>query len=215
MEDFITQYIFVASGLQLTLEVTVAAILISVVFGTVLAILKHAHILEFFVDSFISVVRGTPLIVQLSLIYFSIPQLVGIKLSVLSASIIAFGMNSSAYTAEILRGGIKSIPRGQFEAARSLHIPRFYIWKDIILPQVVINVFPTIIHEIIALIKETAIISMIGGLEVTRRAQVLAAEQFTYFTPLCMAAITYYVIILFLEYLSKRAERHFKYAQNS
>lgn len=215
VEDFITQYIFVASGLQLTLEVTVAAILISVVFGTVLAILKHTHILEFFVDSFISVVRGTPLIVQLSLIYFSVPQLIGIKLSVFSASIIAFGMNSSAYTAEILRGGIKSIPKAQFEAALSLHIPKFYIWKDIILPQVIINVFPTIIHEIIALIKETAIISMIGGLEVTRRAQVLAAEQFTYFAPLCMAAITYYIIILMLEHFSKRVERHFRYAQNS
>lgn len=204
-------FAFIAAGLALTVKVTLASTFISIIFGTILAILKHIRVGKIAIDCFISIIRGTPLLVQLSLIYFAMPQMLDIKLSVLSASIIAFSLNSSAYTAEILRGGIKSVPLGQFEAAKSLHIPTFFMWKDIILPQVVRNVFPTIIHEITTLVKETALISMIGGMEVTRRAQVVAAEKFTYFMPLFMAAATYYVVVLMLAGLSKKIEKKMKY----
>lgn len=215
MDNILQEIIFISSGLYLTLEVTFAAILIAIIFGTVLAVMKYTRTCAILVDAFLSIIRGTPLLVQLSIIYFSLPQLLNIRLSVLDASIIAFGLNSSAYTAVILYTGITSIPKGQFEAAKSLHISKFFTWKDIILPQVIMNIFPTLIHEVIALVKETAIISMIGGMDVTRRAQVVAAEQFTYFTPLCIAALSYYFIILILEYFGKHAEKKFRYAKNS
>lgn len=209
MERLLHDFVFIASGLSLTLKVTLAAICISTILGTVLAVLRYMQKFSFLIDAFVSIIRGTPLLVQLSLVYFSVPQLLSVHLSILAASVITFGLNSSAYTAEILRAGLKSVPLGQFEAAKSLHIPPFFMWRDIILPQVISNVFPTLIHEVIALIKETAIISMIGGLEVTRRAQVVAAEEFTYFVPLCMAGLIYYLIILGLEVISRRVERKF------
>lgn len=209
MERLLHDFVFIASGLSLTLKVTLAAICISTILGTVLAVLRYMQKFSFLIDAFVSIIRGTPLLVQLSLVYFSVPQLLSVHLSILAASVITFGLNSSAYTAEILRAGLKSVPLGQFEAAKSLHIPPFFMWRDIILPQVISNVFPTLIHEVIALIKETAIISMIGGLEVTRRAQVVAAEEFTYFAPLCMAGLIYYLIILGLEVISRRVEGKF------
>ncbi len=87
------------------------------------------------------------------------------------------------------------MPKGQFEAAASLHIPAWYMWKDIILPQVVKNALPALINETIALLKETALISTIGGMDLMRNAQSVSAEHFTYFLPLCIAGFYYYMLV--------------------
>jgi polar amino acid transport system permease protein len=108
--------------------------------------------------------------------------------------------------AEILRSGIGSIPKGQFEAAKMLKIPTLYTWKDIIFPQVFAHIFPAMIGEIIALLKETALIATIGGADVMRRSQMVAAESFTYFIPLCIAGLYYYIIVLIIEYIGKKWE---------
>ena len=198
---------FIGKGLGLTLLLTFGGISIGIVGGTLLAVLRYKGWFKRIIRVFISVVRGTPLILQLSLFYFAIPQLLGIKLSVISAGLLTLGINSAAYMAEVLRAGIESLPKGQFEAAQTLQIPPFPLWRDIILPQVVRNVFPALINELITLLKETALISTLGGMDMMRRAQSVAAEQFTYFAPLCVAGVYYYLLVLLIEYIARKIEK--------
>jgi polar amino acid transport system permease protein len=140
------------------------------------------------------------------------PSIIGFRLSLLSAGILTFGVNSSAYIAEIVRAGIESLPKGQFEAAQALEIPRFYMWKDIILPQVIVNIFPAMINEVIALLKETALIATLGGMDIMRKSQTIAAEQYDYFMPLCIAGIYYYGLVLFIEFIGRKFESCKSYA---
>ena len=179
-----------------------------------MSILRYNNICSFIIARWISLFRGTPLILQLSLIYFTAPSIVGIKLGVIQAGIIAFGFNSSAYIAEILRSGIESIAKGQFEAAKTLKISKYYTWRDIILPQVIRNIFPSFINEIIALLKETALIGTISGMDIMRMAQILGAQQFTYFMPLCIAAAYYYLLVISIEFIGKIVEKRGWYAKN-
>lgn len=199
MNELSQELIFIAKGIILTLQLLGGGIVIGFVLGIIWAISRHQGIAVFAINRFISLIRGTPLILQLSFIYFSAHSVIGLRPSILSAGIIAFGLNSSAYFAEIIRAGIESIPKGQFEAAVSLRIPPLFVWKDIILPQVLTNTFPALVNEAIALLKETALISTIGGMDLMRHAQALAAEQFTYFVPLCIAGAYYYGLALLIE----------------
>lgn len=206
--------LFIGSGLLLTLKLTLGGLFVGLILGTVLAILRYKGWLTFWVNRFISLFRGTPLILQLSFFYFAIPGVLGIKLSILAAGITTFGLNSAAYMAEILRAGIESLPKGQFEAAKTLRIPALPMWKDIILPQVLKNVFPALVNEMITLLKETALISTLGGMDLMRRAQSIAAEQFNYFIPICIAGAYYYLLILLIEYAGRQIERKVFYAQH-
>ena len=204
MEELNQNMLFIGEGVVFTLILLLGGLLIGTLWGVLLALLRHQGIAKPLINGFISVIRGTPVILQLSFVYFAIPALIGFKVNILTAGLLTFGFNSSAYIAEILRAGIENLPKGQFEAARTLHIPGFYTWKDIILPQVIKNILPAYINEMIALLKETALIATIGGMDLMRRAQSVAAEQFTYFTPLCIAALYYYVLVLLIEYLGKK-----------
>ncbi|MDR3285386.1 MAG: amino acid ABC transporter permease [Holosporales bacterium] len=205
MTDIIYYFSHIGVGIVLTLKLLAGSLIIGILFGTLLAVLRYnSGIGRILINGLISVIRGTPLILQLSLIYFTAPYIIGLKLSVISAGIIAFGLNSSAYVAEIIRAGIESLPKGQFEAAKTLAIPNFYMWKDIILPQVFVNIFPALINEIIALLKETAIISIIGGMDIMRSSQVIAAERYEYFLPLCIAGLYYYGLVLIIEWIAKK-----------
>lgn len=212
MEGLIKDILLIGSGILLTLELLIGGLLIGILLGTLCAILRYKKIFTLVINRFISIMRGTPLILQLSFIYFATPGLLGIKLSILAAGIITFGLNSSAYVAEILRAGIENLPKGQFEAAKTLQIPHFYAWKDIILPQVIKNILPAMVNEVIALLKETALISTIGGMDLMRRAQSVASEQFTYFIPLCIAGGYYYGLTLLIEYIGKKMEQKKMYA---
>lgn len=207
MEELAISFLFVAKGIFLTLKLLGGGISLGLVLGVLFAICRYQGIGSRVIYGFISIMRGTPLILQLSLIYFAAPGLIGLHPDILMAGIIAFGLNSSAYFAEIFRAGIENLPKGQFEAAASLEIPTFYMWKDIILPQVIKNIFPAMVNEVISLLKETALISTIGGMDVMRNAQALAAEQFTYFAPLCIAAFYYYALVLLIEALGKKIEK--------
>ena len=138
-------------------------------------------------------------------------MLTGIKQDVLVTGILTFGLNSSAYVAEILRAGIENIPKGQFEAAKSLKIPNFYLWKDIILPQVIKNILPAMTSEVITLLKETSLISTIGGMDIMRKSQTIAAEHLTYFMPLCIAGVYYYLLVMLVEYIGRKVEKRGSY----
>ncbi|GHU20921.1 arginine ABC transporter permease [Alphaproteobacteria bacterium] len=214
MENIWADILYVGSGVLVTLQLLAGAICISVVIGLLMSILRYRGICRSLINGIISVVRGTPLVLQLGLIYFAVPGIFGLKLTAVAAGIISFGLNSSAYVAEILRAGIESVPKGQFEAAQTLGIPVSHMWKDIILPQVVRNILPAMIGEVIALLKETAIISMIGCQDIMRKSQLLAAERFVYFTPLCIAGVYYYCLVLLIEFIGRKIEQSEKYDQN-
>lgn len=203
--------LFIGQGITLTLALLCGGTVIGFVLGLLGAISRYQGIAVTPINRLISILRGTPLILQLSFIYFAAPGLMGFRPSILTAGIIAFGLNSAAYFAEIFRSGIESIPKGQFEAAKTLHIPAFALWRGIILPQVLKNIFPAIVNEIIALLKETALISTIGGMDLMRNAQSLAAQQFTYFVPMCIAGAYYYALVLCLEWAGKQLEKRGHY----
>ncbi|MDR0625459.1 MAG: amino acid ABC transporter permease [Holosporales bacterium] len=213
MSNFFSSFLLIGTGLALTLKLLFGCFIIGLSLGTLLAILKFCKICVHVIDLFVSFLRGTPLLLQLSLIYFSVPGIFGVQLSVLSAGIIAFGINSSAYIAEILRAGIESIPNGQFEAAISLGIPKNRMWRDIIMPQVVKNILPALINEIVDLLKETALIATIGGMDIMRYSQIVGAAQFNYFAPLCIAAIYYYVLVSLITWISRLIERRTSYVK--
>jgi polar amino acid transport system permease protein len=214
MAELISHILFIGRGLALTLQLVAGGLIIGILLGTILSVLRYNKVATFLIATWVSALRGTPLILQLSFVYFTAPALFGIKLSVLAAGIFTFGINSSAYVAEILRAGIESLSKGQFEAARTLAIPPYYLWKDIILPQVIRNILPGLINEIIALLKETALIGTISGLDIMRMAQMLGAEQFTYFMPLCIAGAYYYILVALIEYLGKKIEQRGRYVNH-
>jgi polar amino acid transport system permease protein len=215
MDKLFLNFLQIGAGALVTLRLLGGGLLISAIIGSLLAIIRSRKnsIGAFFVDRFVSVMRGTPLILQLSIIYFSVPGVLGVKLSIITAGVIAFGINSSAYFAEILRSGIESLPRGQFEAAKTLGIPALYMWKDIIMPQVFINIFPAMVNEVIALLKETSMISIIGGMDIMRSSQTIAAEQYEYFVPLCIAGVYYYSLVVFIEFIGRKIENKIAYAK--
>ncbi|MBL7481459.1 amino acid ABC transporter permease [Legionella bononiensis] len=214
MEQISEYILYIDSGMVLTLKLLAGGLLTGLVLGTVLAILRYNGIGKGLITQFISVIRGTPVILQLSFVYFSIPGLTGFRPDILAAGILTFGLNSSAYIAEILRAGIEHLPKGQFEAAATLNVSNFYLWKDIILPQVINNILPALINETIALTKETALISTIGGMDLMRKAQSAASEHFTYFLPLCIAGCYYYALVLLIEFLGKRIAKGGSHVNN-
>lgn len=207
MDTLFNDILFIGSGLVLTLKLLLGSLFLGLILGALLSILYYNNIGCFFVTRYVSLLRGTPLMLQLSLIYFTAPSLVGFKLSVLSAGIVAFGLNSGAYMAEIFRAGINSVPKGQFEAAKTLDIPTFPMWRDLILPQVIKNILPSFINEIISLLKETSLIGIISGMDIMRMAQILGSVKFTYFMPICIAACYYYSLVLLIESLGSYIEK--------
>ncbi len=213
--SLLSDMLFIGQGLVLTLILTLGSMTMGLLLGTGLAICKYNGWMVMLINRYISIARGTPLILQLSFFYFAIPNALNIKLSIISAGIITLGLNSSAYIAEILRAGIESLPKGQFEAAQTLQISTWPMWKDIILPQVIKNILPALINEMITLLKETALIATIGGMDLMRRAQSVAAEQFTYFMPICIAGVYYYGLILLIEYVAQKMAKGDLYVKNS
>jgi len=203
--------LYIIEGTLVTLEYTLISVVLGFLIGTIIALCKisRAAMLQYFASAYISIFRGTPLLVQLSIIYYVLPQ-IGFNLSVFGAGIIAFSLNSSAYVAEIIRGGINSIDKGQFESARALAIPYSLMMKDIILPQVFRNILPSLVNEVVNLLKETAIISVIGGRDIMKRTQEVTAQSYTYFEPLITAAICYYVLVLVFSSIAKYIEMKMK-----
>ena len=201
--DLWSALISIGKGGAITLLLLISSLSVGIVFGTVLTLLRYKKIATWVWDRLISFIRGTPMILQLCMVYYLIPRLTGIKIGVLPAGIMTFGLNSSAYIAEILKAGIKSIPKGQFQAAQTLDIPFYFMWKDIIFPQVLRHILPALISEGISLLKETALIATLGGMDIMRQSQLWAAQECSYFLPLSIAAFYYYALVLCIEYVGR------------
>lgn len=200
---------FIIQGTLVTLEYSISAVFLGMIIGTLLAICKvvDSKILRIFANSYTSIFRGTPMLVQLSIIYFVLPSAVGIKLSVFASGVLAFSLNSGAYISEVIRAGINSVDKGQIEAAKALGIPPILRMKDIILPQALRNILPALVNELINLIKESALISIIGGMDLMRRAQIVSAETYAYFTPMLTAAAAYYILVMMISAFAKILEK--------
>lgn len=168
--------------------------------GIILAIVITSIRLFFSIDIKIisSIIRGTPLMVQLYFCKFCIP----VKLLPWQAGLLAFSINSAIHLVEILRGAIDSIDKGQWEAAQSLIIPRYKLLLDIILPQAIIISLPSLISEMSALLKESAIISIIGETDIMRRAIIIGSVDFQYTLPILTAGCIYFVIFMILKYIA-------------
>jgi polar amino acid transport system permease protein len=196
-------------GTLMTLKVTGVSCVLGLVLGTLIGIGRtwDKRWLSLFLVVYVEAVRGTPLYTQLLLVVFGIPQITGINLDEFTAGVVTIGLNSSAYVAEIIRGGIVSIDRGQMEAARSLGMSRAKAMGYVILPQALRRAIPSLVNEVISMIKGSSLVATIALVDLTRSAQMIASRTYKPFPPLLMAALIYLVMTLSLSHLAARLER--------
>ncbi len=201
--------IFILEGIGVTIQYSLLAVFTGFFVGGLIAIMAISQLkfLKYFARAYVSVLRGTPVLLQLSIWYFVVPKVINMNIPALIAGTIAFSINSSAYIAEIVRAGIRSVDKGQMEAAHTLGVSKFDALLDIVIPQAISNMLPALVNEFISMIKETAVIGMIGVHDLTRRAQLVAAEKYDYFGPMFVAAAGYYTLILVLTFIGKWLEK--------
>ncbi len=185
-------------GLGFTLLISLFAVLLGLAIGILMALMRLSKnkILKFISGVYIDIIRGTPTMVQLLIIYFIIFAQVNIEPWIVGT--IAFGINSGAYMAEIVRGGILSVSHGQTEAGRSLGMTQSQTMMSIIMPQAMKNIIPALGNEFIVLIKETAVIGMISNIDLVGAAKKVQSLTYDYLIPLLSIAIIYYVVIKIL-----------------
>ncbi|MDP4169380.1 MAG: amino acid ABC transporter permease, partial [Bacillota bacterium] len=162
--QFIPSIPYILKGIGVTLQIVILAGILGFALGIILSLFKISSIkfLGWIADAYTSVFRGTPLVLQLMLIYYGSPQVVGYQIEPYTAAIISFAMNSGAYISEVIRGGILAVDKGQREAALALGVPYRQMMWDIILPQALKNILPALMNEFISLTKESAIVTTIG-----------------------------------------------------
>ena len=197
------------NGLKMTLQLTVGAILVGTILGIILALFSISNFkpLRFIAKVYTTIIRGTPTTVQLLIIYNVILVSTTNKLLV---GILAFGINSGAYVAEILRGGIMSVDGGQTEAGRSLGLKQWQTMLYIVLPQAIKNCVPTYTSEFIVLFKETSIAGYIGGVELTKIANMITTQTYSPMVPLIVAALIYLAMVMLLTAVFDRLERRLR-----
>ncbi len=206
------RYQYIITGLQNTIIITLIALFIGLLMGIVIAIVRSIHdllgklkILNVICKVYITIIRGTPAVVQLMIIYFIIFATSSLNSVIIAA--IAFGMNSAAYVAEIVRAGINAVPKGQLEAGSSLGLPFSSTMVLIILPQAIKNILPALCNEGITLLKETSISGYIGITDLTRAGDIIRSQTFDAVVPLLGVALIYLIIVMILTYLVGKLER--------
>ena len=203
---------YLTNGLKITLLVTFFASFLGIVLGFLIAIVRSTHdktgklpILNAFSKLYLTVIRGTPVLVQLMIIYFVI--FASVNVSKVFVAVMAFGLNSAAYVAEIVRSGIMSIDNGQFEAGASLGLnyPKTMIY--IILPQALRNILPALANEFIVLLKETSVAGNIALNDLTKGGDIIRSATYEAFLPLIAVALIYLVLVVALSKLVNLLER--------
>lgn len=185
----------IAQGLEATVLITIAGTIIAMCLGLGLAIMRRSRVkwISLPAEAFVEFVRDTPLLVQLYFLYFGLPVF-GINLSALVTGMIGIGINYSAYTAEVYRAGIESIPRGQWEAAQALNFSHGQTWVRIILPQAIRKVIPALGNYLIAMFKDTPILASIGVLEMLEQAQIVGSQNFRYLEPMTEVGLLFILV---------------------
>ncbi|WP_317856402.1 amino acid ABC transporter permease [Chakrabartyella piscis] len=215
---------YLVDGLQVTLKVTFLAVLLGIVVGILVAIIRSTYdknnkdmpmgvgkvvlgILNAISRLYLTVIRGTPVVVQLMIMYYIIFASSNNKIMV---SVLAFGINSGAYVAEIVRSGIMSVDEGQFEAGRSLgfNYPQTMIY--IIIPQAFKNVLPALANEFIVLLKETSVAGYVALQDLTKAGDIIRSRTYSAFMPLIGVALIYLVMVMFFTWLVAKLERRLR-----
>lgn len=197
MLSILTKYSsYFLTGLKFTLGLSLISVLIGILIGSLLAMLKLSKnkLLRLIATAYIEVVRGTPMLTQLFIVYFGSYVVFGLDMQPFVAGVIAVSLNSGAYVAEIIRSGIQSIDKGQMEAGRSLGMSQSMTMKEIIVPQAVKNILPTLCNEFITVIKETSIVSVIGVTDLMYNVNIVRGISFKPLEPLLIAAVMYFVL---------------------
>jgi len=215
-KSFITYegYKDVLIGLKNTFIIAICGLFIGIFIGTIIASVKvvpnknwFLKVLEKIGDIYVGVFRGTPIIVQLLIMYFIMFPYFGFKVDRLVVAIIAFGLNSGAYVSEIMRGGLMSVDSGQLEAGRSLGLTYTQTMFSVVIPQSIKNILPTLGNELIALVKETSVVSFIAVVDLTKAFRSIADSNYEYVVPYLMLALCYLVIVVILTVIIKFVEK--------
>lgn len=220
-DDFQTDFVkndrwrYLAEGLLVTVEIALCAAIMGIVLGFLIAVVRSTadltgrlKVLDWFCRIYLTVVRGTPVVVQLLIIYFVIFG--SVDISKVLVAIVAFGLNSAAYVAEIIRSGIMSVDRGQMEAGRSLGLSYGTTMRSVILPQAFKNVLPALGNEFIVLLKETSICGYIALQDLTKGGDIIRSQTYDAFLPLFAVAAIYLTMVMLLSHLLKKLELRLK-----
>ena len=220
--NFITdnRWKYLVEGLSTTLIISLFAVMIGILLGFVIAIIRTTHdktgslkILNWISKVYLTVIRGTPAMIQLLIIYYVV--FASVNINKILVAVIAFGINSAAYVAEIVRSGIMSIDNGQFEAGRSLGFSYPKTMVYIILPQALKNVLPALANEFIVLVKETSIVGTIGLMDLTQGGNIIRSNTYEAFMPYIAVAFIYLIIVMILTSLVNRLERRLRKNERS
>lgn len=215
---------YLTDGLQNTILITIGALIIGILLGAMVSVVRVTHdkagkpgiglkLLNGVCQFYLTVIRGTPVMVQLLIMYFVV--FATVDPGKLAVAIIAFGINSGAYVAEIFRSGIMSVDPGQMEAGRSLGLSYGQVMSRIIMPQAVKNILPTLNNEFIALVKETAVVGYIALGDLTRGGDQIRSQTWDAFPPLLAVAAIYLVVVMLLEKLGRTVERRLAQSDRS
>ena len=206
------RYQYILEGLMNTIIIAFFAVLIGIVIGVIIALIRNYYeqtkkgkVANFVAQAYVNIIRGTPVILQLMIIYYVIFKSVDINTVVVG--ILAFGINSGAYVSEIIRSGIISIPKGQKEAGYALGLKYGQVMQYIVLPQAIKNILPALGNEFITLLKETSVGAYIGIVELTKASDIIASRTYDYFFPLLTIAFLYLIMTLGLSKLVNKLER--------
>ena len=213
------RYKYIFEGLFHTILIALFAVIIGIIIGIVIAIIRNNYeinkkfrVLNSISKIYVDIIRGTPVILQLMIIYYVIFK--SVNINILIVGVIAFGINSGAYVSEIIRAGINSIDKGQMEAGLSLGLKYGEVMRLIILPQAIRNILPALGNEFITLLKETSVGAYIGIVELTKASDIIASRTYDYFFPLIIIAIIYLIMTLGLSKLVNVMERRLNNARN-
>lgn len=221
------RYMYLINGLSVTLKITFFAVLIGILLGLFVAIVRSTYdltmlgdskkkgfggillsILNFICKTYLSIIRGTPIIVQLLIFFYVI--FASVHIDKIFTAVLAFGINSGAYVAEIFRSGIMSIDKGQFEAGRSIGFNYFQTMIFIIMPQAFKNVLPALANEFVVLLKETSVAGWIGIADLTKGGDIIRSQTYNAFFPLIGVAIIYWIIVTIMTLAVSRLERRLR-----
>lgn len=203
------------AGLGITLKLAILGIIFASIIGVLCALINVSKnkILKWITSIYIHIIRGTPFLVQAYIIYFGLPMALGIRMSEMTAGIIAISLNAGAYMAEIMRGGIEAVDKGQMEAARSLGLSSGKAMQKVILPQAIRTMAPSLINQFIITLKDTSILSIIGIRELTMAGKMVISKNYESVAMWTLVAIYYFIVIFTITKISRYIERKTAYGK--
>lgn len=195
-------------ALLVTLEITLLGSVLALVLGLLVAVVRQARIpvLDQVLWALVEFIRSTPLLVQVFFLYFALPRF-GITLSALTVGVLGLGLHYATYTSEVYRAGIEAVPRGQWEAATALSLPRSRTWTGVILPQAIPRVLPALGNYVISMFKEVPLLLAISVVEVVNKAQEIGSQTFRFTEPFTIAGLLFLVLSYPASMLVRRLER--------